>query len=134
MDYYSNLFSITYWNKYNQAELKQLSRTAGKILDTYNHSHILDMQKIGPETNTEHLITWETRIQDQLSRTAAKIFDAYNHSHILAMQEITPETNTEHLITWETKIQDIRCRGSTLPWTRTATRGLSNTCRMRKTR
>ena len=46
------------------AELKQLSRTAAKILDAYNHSHILAMQEIDPETNTEHLITWETRIQD----------------------------------------------------------------------
>ena len=54
----------TDYHEYNQAELEQLSRTAAKILDAYNHSHALAMQKIAPETNTEHLSTWETRPQD----------------------------------------------------------------------
>ena len=54
----------TDYHEYNQAELEQLSRTAAKILDAYNHSHALAMQKIAPETNTENLSTWETRPQD----------------------------------------------------------------------
>ena len=44
----SNL-KITYYHEDNQAELKQLSRTAAKILDAHNHSHILAMQEIAPE-------------------------------------------------------------------------------------
>ena len=63
MDLYSNP-KLIYYDDYNITELEQLSRNAAKILNVHNRSHILPMQEITPETNTEHLITRETRIQD----------------------------------------------------------------------
>ena len=70
LEYFMDMYSEyktkhrTDYQEYNLIELEQISRNAAKILNVHNRSQILPMQEITPETNTEHLIPRETKIQD----------------------------------------------------------------------